>query len=130
MLERDGTKRVVSLIYDGEHPPTQEITPTKPKKPINSLGIFFRKFYNLAAVRMDDLCNKLEIADVELKRRIWTVFEQSIRNVTDLMRDRHLDQLLMCTVYVICKVSLNFSEKILLNYYILLYPYFNLLCFH
>lgn len=53
---------------------------------------------------MEDLCNRLGISDVELKRKIWTAFEYSVRGVTELMRDRHLDQLLMCAVYVVCKV--------------------------
>lgn len=52
---------------------------------------------------MEHLCTKLEITDIELKRKIWTVFEDSIR-YTDLIKDRHLDQLLMSAVYVICKI--------------------------
>lgn len=59
----------------------------------------------LAGVRLDDLCEKLNIVDVTFIQKIWTVFEHSIRNQTELMRDRHLDQLLMCAVYAICKVS-------------------------
>lgn len=54
---------------------------------------------------MEDLCNRLLITDLELKCKIMTVFEHSIRNQTELMMDRHLDQLLMCAVYVICKVN-------------------------
>ncbi|CAH1163560.1 unnamed protein product [Phaedon cochleariae] len=69
-----------------------------------SLSIIFRKFYNLAGVRMEHLCNKVGFTDTELKRKIWTVFEDSIRN-SDLIKDRHLDQLLMCAIYVICRIS-------------------------
>lgn len=56
---------------------------------------------------MEHLCKNLDIDDIQLKCKIWTVFEYSIRNQTELMRDRHLDQLLMCAVYVICKVGDN-----------------------
>lgn len=39
-----------------------------------------------------------------MRRKIWTIFEDSIRH-TNLIKDRHLDQLLMCAIYVICKVG-------------------------
>lgn len=52
---------------------------------------------------MEHLCGKLNLTDVELKQKIWTVFEESIRN-SDLIKDRHLDQLLMCAIYVICRI--------------------------
>lgn len=60
---------------------------------------------------MEHLCNGLGIADVTVKRIIWTVFEYSIRNYPDLIRDRHLDQLLMCAVYIVYKVN-TFSIEI------------------
>lgn len=53
---------------------------------------------------MEHLCSKLGLVDIELKQKIWTVFEESIRN-SDLIKDRHLDQLLMCAIYVICRIS-------------------------
>lgn len=84
----------------------------KPKR-TGSLGLFFRKFYHLASVRMQELCLHLKLKDVELKRKIWTCFEHTIIHHTDLMQDRHLDQILMCSVYIICKVGKiekNFTE--------------------
>ncbi|XP_037295161.1 retinoblastoma-like protein 2 isoform X1 [Manduca sexta] len=81
-----------------------ETTPTSTPKKNNSLILFFRKFYSLAVVRMNDLCTRLGLTDEELKRKIWTCLEHSIMHQTQLMRDRHLDQILMCAVYVICKV--------------------------
>ncbi|KAL6260430.1 hypothetical protein P5V15_007956 [Pogonomyrmex californicus] len=68
-----------------------------------SVALFFRKFYNLACVRMQDLCNSLEILDND-KKKIWTIFEYSVKERTELMKDRHLDQILMCAIYVICKL--------------------------
>lgn len=52
------------------------------------------------------MCDRLQISEDELTRKIWTCFEYSLMQHTDLMRDRHLDQLLMCAVYVICKVCI------------------------
>jgi hypothetical protein len=113
---------------------TPNQTPTStPKKANNSLILFFRKvsvfhifliyyilsyqfcewyvckyggvqFYSLAVVRMNDLCTRLRLTSDELKRKIWTCLEHALAHQTSLMRDRHLDQILMCTVYVVCKV--------------------------
>ncbi|KAM9860284.1 retinoblastoma-like protein 1 [Aulostomus maculatus] len=69
-----------------------------------SLALFFRKVYHLASVRLRDLCAKLDISP-ELRGKIWTGFEHSLVHSTDLMRDRHLDQLLLCSVYIISKIT-------------------------
>uniref|UniRef100_A0A2I3LNH9 RB transcriptional corepressor like 2 n=1 Tax=Papio anubis TaxID=9555 RepID=A0A2I3LNH9_PAPAN len=75
----------------------------RPRK-TSSLSLFFRKVYHLAAVRLRDLCAKLDISD-DLRKKIWTCFEFSIIQCPELMMDRHLDQLLMCAIYVMAKVT-------------------------
>ncbi|XP_029614995.1 retinoblastoma-like protein 2 [Salmo trutta] len=70
----------------------------------SSLSLFFRKVYHLASVRLREMCAKLDISS-ELRRKIWTCFEYSLVHYTELMMDRHLDQLLMCAVYVMTKVT-------------------------
>uniref|UniRef100_A0A8C2M2P8 RB transcriptional corepressor like 2 n=1 Tax=Cricetulus griseus TaxID=10029 RepID=A0A8C2M2P8_CRIGR len=70
----------------------------------SSLSLFIRKVYHLAGVRLRDLCTKLDISD-ELRKKIWTCFEFSIIQCPELMMDRHLDQLLMCAIYVMAKVT-------------------------
>lgn len=62
--------------------------------------------YHLASVRLRDLCAKLDIS-AELRRKIWTCFEYSLVHCTHLMMDRHLDQLLMCAVYITSKVCVR-----------------------
>uniref|UniRef100_A0A8C3HDY4 RB transcriptional corepressor like 2 n=1 Tax=Chrysemys picta bellii TaxID=8478 RepID=A0A8C3HDY4_CHRPI len=76
---------------------------SKPRK-TGSLCLFFRKVYHLASVRLRDLCVKLDISD-ELRKKIWTCFEFSLVQCPELMMDRHLDQLLMCAIYVMAKVT-------------------------
>ncbi|KAK6477027.1 retinoblastoma-like protein 2 isoform X1 [Huso huso] len=76
---------------------------TKPRR-TGSLSLFFRKVYHLASVRLRDLCAKMDISD-HLRRKIWTCFEFSLVHCTELMVDRHLDQLLMCAIYVMTKVT-------------------------
>ncbi|CAN9512595.1 unnamed protein product [Ophioblennius macclurei] len=69
-----------------------------------SLALFFRKVYHLASVRLRDLCVKLDISS-ELRGKIWTCFEHSMVHNTEMMRERHLDQLLLCSVYIISKIT-------------------------
>ncbi|XP_055529654.1 retinoblastoma-like protein 2 isoform X2 [Wyeomyia smithii] len=87
-----------------------------------SLNIFFRKFYILAAVRMRHLCANLGLSSPENQMQIWNIFEYSITvdvNVDgELMKDRHLDQMLMCAIYVFVKIkkmSIKFSD--IMKYY-------------
>uniref|UniRef100_A0A671KCU7 Retinoblastoma-like protein 1 n=1 Tax=Sinocyclocheilus anshuiensis TaxID=1608454 RepID=A0A671KCU7_9TELE len=82
---------------------TQPPAVNKPRR-TGSLSLFFRKVYHLASVRLRDLCLKLDISS-ELRGKIWTCFEHSLLHFTDLMKDRHLDQLLLCAVYIISKIT-------------------------
>jgi len=86
--------------------------PVKPNK-AGPLGLFFRKVYYLAWVRLKDLCERLKITEDDFLRKIWTCFEHAIRQNVHLMKDRHLDQIIMCTIYAMCKVtkrSVTFHE--------------------
>ncbi|KAK5934670.1 hypothetical protein CgunFtcFv8_015045 [Champsocephalus gunnari] len=69
-----------------------------------SLALFFRKVYHLASVRLRDLCVKMDVSS-ELRGKIWTCFEHALVNGTALMKDRHLDQLMLCCVYIISKIT-------------------------
>ncbi|TNM89208.1 hypothetical protein fugu_005463 [Takifugu bimaculatus] len=60
--------------------------------------------YHLASVRLRDLCWKLDISS-DLRGKIWTCFEHTLIHCTDLMRGRHLDQLLLCSVYIMSKIT-------------------------
>ncbi|KAL1420053.1 hypothetical protein MTO96_024640 [Rhipicephalus appendiculatus] len=70
----------------------------------DSLALFFRKVYNLAAMRFFDMCKRLGIQK-DKQHKIWTCFEHSLVKHIGLMRDRHLDQLLLCALYVGAKVT-------------------------
>ncbi|XP_076427838.1 retinoblastoma-like protein 2 isoform X2 [Peromyscus maniculatus bairdii] len=82
----------------------QPLTSSIRTRKTSSLSLFFRKVYHLAGVRLRDLCAKLDISD-ELRKKIWTCFEFSLIQCPELMMDRHLDQLLMCAIYVMAKVT-------------------------
>ncbi|KFP35638.1 Retinoblastoma-like 1, partial [Chlamydotis macqueenii] len=76
---------------------------SKPKK-TGSLALFYRKVYHLASVRLRDLCLKLDVSN-DLRRKIWTCFEFTLVHCADLMKDRHLDQLLLCAFYIMAKIT-------------------------
>ncbi|KAB1262645.1 Retinoblastoma-like protein 1 [Camelus dromedarius] len=63
-----------------------------------------QEVYHLASVRLRDLCLKLDVSN-ELRRKIWTCFEFTLVHCPDLMKDRHLDQLLLCAFYIMAKVT-------------------------
>lgn len=66
--------------------------------------------YHLASVRLRDLCWKLDISS-DLRGRIWTCFEHTLIHCTELMKGRHLDQLLLCSVYIMSKVRKQTSNQ-------------------
>lgn len=89
---------------DDKEQPASSAAPSKPNK-VGALGLFFRKVYYLAWIRLKDLCERLKIVEEDLLRKIWTCFEYALRNNVHLMRDRHLDQIIMCTIYSMCKIT-------------------------
>uniref|UniRef100_A0AAY4A814 Retinoblastoma 1 n=1 Tax=Denticeps clupeoides TaxID=299321 RepID=A0AAY4A814_9TELE len=71
----------------------------------NSLTLFYKKLYRMAYLRLKELCARLLAAHPELEPIIWTLLQHTLQNEYDLMRDRHLDQLMMSAIYAICKVK-------------------------
>lgn len=83
-------------------PPTPGTTPKK-----RSMTMFFRKFYITAYNRLQTLFRDLEMGDAAQLTEVWTIFEFVIVHHLELMRNRHLDQLIMCAVYVYAKAKSN-----------------------
>uniref|UniRef100_M4AMR4 Retinoblastoma-associated protein n=1 Tax=Xiphophorus maculatus TaxID=8083 RepID=M4AMR4_XIPMA len=77
--------------------------PRQPKS--NSLSLFYKKLYRLAYTRLKTLCSYLLSSHPELEPIIWTLFQYTLQHEYELMRDRHLDQLMMSAMYAICKVK-------------------------
>ncbi|XP_039239753.1 retinoblastoma-like protein 1 isoform X3 [Pipra filicauda] len=99
----------VEALAPSCHPPgnqAQEVQVSAASKPkrTGSLALFYRKVYHLASVRLRDLCLKLDVSN-DLRRKIWTCFEFTLVHCADLMKDRHLDQLLLCAFYIMAKVT-------------------------
>ena len=60
--------------------------------------------YSLMGNRLQEQCRTLPISH-EIRQKIWTCFVHSLVHFTDLMMDRHLDQLMWCAIYIVTKVS-------------------------
>ncbi|KAM6298528.1 retinoblastoma-like protein 1 isoform 2-T2 [Aegotheles albertisi] len=86
------------------HPQEVHLSSASKPKRTGSLALFYRKVYHLASVRLRDLCLKLDVSN-DLRRKIWTCFEFTLVHCADLMKDRHLDQLLLCAFYIMAKVT-------------------------
>ncbi|KAL8603054.1 hypothetical protein ACOMHN_015619 [Nucella lapillus] len=104
-----GTGGVTNITATVTRCPKKSIKPRK----TGSLALFFRKVYHLASVRLRELCDQLQVQDEDLRNMMWTCFETLMTQSSHLLRDRHLDQMLMCSVYIMAKVTerpLNFQD--------------------
>ena len=77
-----------------------------PPRPLfrKSLQMFFRKTYNLVSLRIRNLVEKLDLAP-EVLQKIWTVFEHAMTNHVHLFHDRHIDQIMISSTYLIVKAE-------------------------
>ena len=58
----------------------------------------------LAARRLADLCERLQLPG-SLSQQAYTLVEHTLYEHTALLYNRHLDQILLCAVYGVCKVN-------------------------
>ncbi|XRB23787.1 retinoblastoma-related protein [Pseudoscourfieldia marina] len=65
---------------------------------------FVRKVFKLCSLRCYDLCQRLRLPE-EYVLRAATVLEYALYEQTHLLYNRHVDQLVLCTIYGVCKVK-------------------------
>nr|XP_022289126.1 retinoblastoma-associated protein-like isoform X1 [Crassostrea virginica] len=98
------SKSSSSLSGGSPHKMSGSASPEKtPTKKSQSLAIFLNKVCRLGYLRLEQLFSLLVIPK-DLQQRIWTCFEYCITKKTALLTGRHLDQIMLCSVYAICKV--------------------------
>uniref|UniRef100_A0A4W4E9A9 Retinoblastoma 1 n=1 Tax=Electrophorus electricus TaxID=8005 RepID=A0A4W4E9A9_ELEEL len=73
--------------------------------PAGSYCLCLHAVYRMAYLRLKMLFSRLLTGHPELEPIIWTLLQHTLQNEYELMRDRHLDQLLMSSMYAICKVK-------------------------
>ncbi|XP_027871838.1 retinoblastoma-like protein 2 isoform X2 [Xiphophorus couchianus] len=67
---------------------------------------FARMVYSEMGERLREMCLKLHVSD-ELMSKMWTCLENSLAQHTSLMKDGHLDHLLISAIYIIAKATKN-----------------------
>lgn len=75
---------------------------------------FFNRVFIYTATQMYHLCSGLPISD-DLLEYIWAVIKHILTQKLELVRGRHLDQIIFCTIYCVSKifkVQLKFQEII------------------
>uniref|UniRef100_A0A8C2ILI7 Retinoblastoma 1 n=1 Tax=Cyprinus carpio TaxID=7962 RepID=A0A8C2ILI7_CYPCA len=98
----------LSPVRPSRQPPATESEPPAPGTKAlrsNSLSLFYKKLYRMAYLRLKTLFSHLLTSHPELEPIIWTLLQHTLQNEYELMRDRHLDQLIMSAMYAICKVK-------------------------
>ncbi|XP_017391446.1 retinoblastoma-associated protein isoform X2 [Cebus imitator] len=89
--KKKGSATRVNSTANAETQATSAFQTQKPLKS-TSLSLFYKKVYRLAYLRLNTLCERLLSEHPELEHIIWTLFQHTLQNEYELMRDRHLDQ--------------------------------------
>lgn len=65
--------------------------------------MFFKRVLHLASSRVYDLGVALGLND-DILEKVWIIMKLLLGHETSLLMNRHLDQLVMCTIFCVCKV--------------------------
>uniref|UniRef100_A0A4W4E9V4 Retinoblastoma 1 n=1 Tax=Electrophorus electricus TaxID=8005 RepID=A0A4W4E9V4_ELEEL len=94
------SRRLPTAEADSSALPSSQ-SPTQGPRQLRSNSLIYRMAY----LRLKMLFSRLLTGHPELEPIIWTLLQHTLQNEYELMRDRHLDQLLMSSMYAICKVK-------------------------
>jgi hypothetical protein len=77
---------------------------SKPSQGFNFVVYIIRRVLVISSKRISSLCTRLSISPGCLVAdQIWGAFLYFIRNAIEIIKDRHLDQIILCTVYGVFK---------------------------
>ncbi|XAR48259.1 hypothetical protein NMG60_11031016 [Bertholletia excelsa] len=82
-----------------------------------AISIFFSKIVKLAAVRINGMVERLQLCQ-QIRETVYCLFQQILTQRTSLFFNRHIDQIILCCLYGVAKISqLNLTFKeIIFNY--------------
>ncbi|WOL12603.1 retinoblastoma-related protein-like [Canna indica] len=81
------------------------------------IKVFFNKILKLAAVRIKSLCEKLQLTQ-EIVEYVYHLFQQILSQRTALFFNRHIDQIILCSLYGVAKVChIGLTFKDIVNHY-------------
>ncbi|XP_020254515.1 retinoblastoma-related protein-like isoform X2 [Asparagus officinalis] len=81
------------------------------------INVFFRKILKLVAIRIKTLCERLKCSEQFLENVYWLI-QQILNQRTTILFNRHIDQVILCSIYGVAKVSqISLTFKEIINNY-------------
>ncbi|KAK3015221.1 hypothetical protein RJ639_006859 [Escallonia herrerae] len=82
-----------------------------------AISVFFGKIVKLAAVRINGMVERLQLSQ-QTRENVYCLFQQILSQQTALFFNRHIDQIILCCLYGVAKISqLNLTfREIIYNY--------------
>ncbi|XP_035817124.1 retinoblastoma-related protein 3 isoform X2 [Zea mays] len=123
LVDSNSLRSPVKDIIKPKLPPLQSAfaSPTRPNPAAGGetcaetgIGVFFSKISKLAAIRIRSLCERLQLPQQVLER-VYSLVQQILSQQTGLFFNRHIDQIILCSIYGVAKISqleLSFKEII------------------
>eukprot|EP00562_Extubocellulus_spinifer_P023926 CAMPEP_0178670198 /NCGR_PEP_ID=MMETSP0698-20121128/32530_1 /TAXON_ID=265572 /ORGANISM="Extubocellulus spinifer, Strain CCMP396" /LENGTH=410 /DNA_ID=CAMNT_0020313905 /DNA_START=1 /DNA_END=1234 /DNA_ORIENTATION=- len=68
------------------------------------IDYIFRRVSLVASKRISALCKELSFPTI-VATEIWLAFRYILRSVKGLLKDRHMDQVLLATAYAVCRLA-------------------------
>lgn len=119
--------RLISNLKQKLTPPVLHAAFASPTRPTpggggetcaeTEINRFFSKTVKLAAFRIKGMVEKLQLPE-HLRESVYCLFQKILNQQTLLFFNRHIDQIILCSIYGVAKISqfnLTFRE-IILNY--------------
>lgn len=100
-LRKDYKSHLLQATFASPHRPNPSGLGTSADAQID---IFFRKVLQVAAHRIRILCEGLHQPSA-VQEQVLQVVAHIVKNETALFFQRHMDQILLCSLYGVCKVS-------------------------
>ena len=69
-----------------------------------SFGQFFKSVLSYSGFKISQICNFLNL-QAQVQEKIWSTFKYFLSEKTEHMVGRHLDQVITCSIYAVCKVE-------------------------
>lgn len=77
-------------------------------------NIFFKRLLSYLAQKLVEVTEQVEILE-EVKERIWELIKTCITEHLDLLSNRTLDTIILCSIYAVCKLFKPISFKTLIE---------------
>jgi len=112
LVDNNSFRSPVKDIIKSKLPPLQSAfaSPTRPNPAAGGetcaetgIGVFFSKITKLAAIRIRSLCERLQLSQQVLER-VYFLIQQILSQQTALFFNRHIDQIILCSIYGVAKV--------------------------